>query len=86
VRTSDAEPDSHDSALGFSYRVRKIGAVEILHHGRVVATLRGGRAQEFLAEAPEPASADAQQLMARLTGNYKRGNERLAGTHPRNLK
>ncbi len=22
--------------------------------------------------------------MARLTGNYKRGNERLAGAHPRN--
>jgi hypothetical protein len=24
--------------------------------------------------------------MARLTGNYKRGNERLAGQHPRNRK
>jgi hypothetical protein len=22
--------------------------------------------------------------MARITGNYKRGNERLAGQHPRN--
>jgi len=27
---------------------------------------------------------DQQQLMARLTGNYKRGNEKTAKTHPRN--
>jgi hypothetical protein len=26
-----------------------------------------------------------QELMARLTGNYKRGNERVARTHPRNM-
>ena len=84
VHKSDAEPDGQDSALGFSYRVRKDGTVEILHHGRVATTLRGHSAQDFLAEAHEPASADAQQLMARLTGNYKRGNERLASGHPRN--
>jgi hypothetical protein len=24
--------------------------------------------------------------MARITGNYKRGNERLAGQHPRNRR
>ena len=27
---------------------------------------------------------DAQELMARLTGNYRRGNERTARQHPRN--
>jgi hypothetical protein len=72
--------------LGFSYRSRKNGDVEILHHGRVATTLRGRDAHDFLSEAPDSASADAQQLMARLTGNYKRGNERLAGAHPRNRK
>jgi hypothetical protein len=66
----EAEP----SFLGFTHRVRKDGAVEILHHGR----------PDFLAEAPDSTSADAQQLMARLTGNFKRGNERLAAGHPRN--
>jgi hypothetical protein len=76
----EAEP----SFLGFTYRVRKDGAVEILHHGRPATTLRGRSAQDFLAEAPDSTSADAQQLMARLTGNFKRGNERLAAGHPRN--
>ena len=27
---------------------------------------------------------DGQELMARLTGNYRRGNERVARKHPRN--
>jgi hypothetical protein len=74
---------SEPSFLGFTYRVRKDGAVEILH-GQPATTLRGRSAQDFLAEAPDSASADAQQLMARITGNFKRGNERLAAGHPRN--
>jgi hypothetical protein len=32
----------------------------------------------------EVGEGDGQELMARLTGNYKRGNERLARQHPRN--
>jgi len=79
---SSAEP----SDLGFTYRSRKNGDIEILHHGRIAATLRGHDAEDFLAEAPDAASPEAQQLMARLTGNYKRGNERLASQHPRNRK
>jgi hypothetical protein len=79
---SFAEPPD----LGFTYRSRKNGDVEISHHGRVATTLRGQDAEDFLAKAPDAASADAQQLMARLTGNYKRGNERLASQHGRNRK
>ena len=79
------EPTSaHD--LGFSYRVRKNGDVEIHHRGRLASTLRGPDAQDFLQEAGDEGSAEAQQLMARITGNYKRGNERLAGEHPRNRR
>ena len=82
------KPDAaHDSSdLGFTYRVRKNGDVEVLHRGRVATTLRGREAADFLSEAPEASSADAQQLMARVTGNYKRGNERLASQHARNRK
>ena len=29
-------------------------------------------------------SGDPQELMARLTGHYKHGNERTAKNHPRN--
>jgi hypothetical protein len=72
--------------LGFSIRTRRNGDVEILHHGRVATTLRGHDAADFLAEVDNAESTSAQQLMARLTGNYKRGNERLAASHPRNRR
>ena len=72
--------------LGFTYRRRKGGEVEVLHRGRLATTLRGAGAAEFLAEVESCPPADAQQLMARLTGNYKRGNERLAKRHPRNRR
>jgi hypothetical protein len=58
---------------GFSYTTRKNGEVVILHHGRTAAVLRGKAAQRFMAKL---ANEDAQLLMARTTGNYKRGNER----------
>jgi hypothetical protein len=66
---------------GFTYDVRKNGDVVIRHRGREAGVLRGGRASSFLAEV---ADDDEQDLMARLTGNYKRGNERTASRHPRN--
>lgn len=72
--------------LGFTHRERKDGAVEVLHRGRLAATLRGADALDFLQEIQTADPADAQQLMARLTGNYKRGNERLALQHPRNRR
>ncbi len=79
-------PDAESRDLGFSYRSRKNGDVEILHHGRVATTLRGSAGVEFLTEVEAAEVADAQQLMARVTGNYKRGNERLARQHPRNRR
>lgn len=73
-----------DGDLGFSHRTRKNGEVQVLHRGTLAATLRGGAAQEFLAEVAGGSAADVQQLMARLTGNYKHGNEKLAACHLRN--
>ncbi len=69
------------TAEGFAHDVRRNGEVEITHHGRRATVLRGARAAEFLAEVE---SGDAQQVMARWTGNYRRGNERRAREHPRN--
>ena len=65
----------------FEWSRRKSGDVVISHHGRVATTLRGRRADEFVADATD---GDEQELMARLTGNYKRGNERDSQQHPRN--
>jgi hypothetical protein len=65
---------------GFAYDERSDGSVVITHHGRPATTLRGPRAQEFLAEVGD----DPQGVMARWTGNYRHGNERTAKNHPRN--
>lgn len=67
-------------ANGFEYEVRADGTVVITHHGRRATVLRGARAAEFLAHAEN----DPQGAMARWTGNYKHGNERVAKQHPRN--
>ena len=73
-------------ATGFAFRVRKDGDVEISHHGRQATVLRGKDASAFVARVTACAQPEAQQLMARVTGNYWRGNERLASRHPRNSK
>jgi hypothetical protein len=72
--------------LGFIWRQRKNGDVEILHRGRLASTLRGNEAADFLAEASGSELIGLQPLMARITGNYKHGNERLAAKHPRNKR
>ncbi|MCT4355024.1 hypothetical protein M5362_17995 [Streptomyces sp. Je 1-79] len=66
---------------GFSYEQRADGTVVLTHRGRAAGTLRGGRAEKFLAEV---GSGDAQMVMARWTGAYRFGNERTARSHPRN--
>ncbi|MFI5892250.1 hypothetical protein ACIA5D_19300 [Actinoplanes sp. NPDC051513] len=57
--------------------------MEVLHHGRPAAVLRGAAAARFLVDVE---NEDPQELMARITGNYKHGNERTAKKHPRNLR
>ena len=58
---------------GFDYQKRKNGDVVITHHRKVVLTLRGQNADQFMARIERD---DPQHVMARATGNYKRGNER----------
>lgn len=77
---------SVEGDLGFTFRARKTGEVQVLRHDTLAATLRGAAAMEFLAEVADCGHSDAQQLMARVTGNYKHGNERLAASHPRNRR
>jgi len=75
---------------GFAYDERRDGSVVITHRGRTATVVRGTRAAQFLAEVggadspAEPEAAGAQEVMARWTGNYRRGNERTAKRHPRN--
>ena len=65
---------------GFRYVDRKDGIV-VYHHDKRATVLRGSRAEQFRRDVEYD---DPQELMARLTGNYKRGNERMGKNHPRN--
>ncbi|MDL5200840.1 hypothetical protein [Streptomyces sp. ALI-76-A] len=68
---------------GFTYEQHSDASVSITHGTHHATTLRGSRATRFLAEVE---SGDPQLVMARWTGNYKRGNERTARAHPRNSR
>ncbi|MDN3021107.1 hypothetical protein [Streptomyces sp. S.PB5] len=72
------------SPHGFRYETHSSGTVHITHHDRPATTLNGPRAEQFLAEVES--APDPQLVMARWTGNYKRGNERTARNHPRNRR
>ena len=83
MRRTDDHTGDVGSPEGFTFTVRKNGDVVIRHHGQIAATLRGARAAGFIADI---LNADDQELMARATGNYKRGNERVAANHVRNRR
>lgn len=61
----------------FAWRSSKDGAVFVTHEGRAAVTLRGAAATSLLAKLRDAPDARAEQLLlARVTGNFKRGNER----------
>jgi hypothetical protein len=79
-------PAEPTGATGFAFRRLKNGDVHVTHHGRPASTLRGRGAVAFLVEMDGADAGSQQHAMARLTGNYKRGNERKASGHVRNLR
>lgn len=62
----------------FAYRTTQDGQVFIDWDGRQVTFLRGDTARKFLRAMASKDGAEAQRVMAKVTGNFKRGNERQA--------
>jgi hypothetical protein len=62
----------------FSYRASKDGTVFVAFHGQTVTVLRGRAADRFLTRISRMDAAGVQGEMARVTGNFKHGNERTA--------
>ncbi|MCL2753389.1 MAG: hypothetical protein FWE44_04485 [Defluviitaleaceae bacterium] len=60
----------------FSHRTTKDGKVFISYHGKQVMVLNGKKAEDFAAKIAGKDGKDAQLIMAKITGNFKRGNER----------
>jgi hypothetical protein len=63
----------------FSYLGRADGSIVIRYHAAPVTVLRGKAAARFRTRVDGADGPGAQQLMARATGNFRRGNERRAG-------
>lgn len=63
----------------FSYQVTKDNKVFIAWQGKQVTVLKGERSEEFLAEILGADDLEAQLIMAKTTGNFKRGNEKGRG-------
>jgi hypothetical protein len=58
-----------------SYRLTKDGRVLVSRGGRLVVTVAGSRAERLIGMLGTDDAHD-QELLARATGNYRRGNER----------
>jgi len=60
----------------FDWRTTKDGQLHVSRGGRTVTTIRGAAAAKLLGRLERAGDEEAQHLLARATGNYKRGNER----------
>jgi hypothetical protein len=60
----------------FDYRIAKDGAVIGSRGGRPVTMVGGSDAGRLAAALQRADDSMTQLLLARITGNYKRGNER----------
>ena len=63
------------AAAPFSFRETR-GRVLIAFRGKTVTTLAGAAAARFMDRVAGATPRDAQLVMAKATGHFKRGNER----------
>lgn len=61
--------------LKFSYRITKDGKVFIYWQDKQVKTLIGKQASKLLSQISKADDKEKQLLLAKVTGNFKRGNE-----------
>ncbi|MCK5124730.1 MAG: hypothetical protein KAR42_00595 [candidate division Zixibacteria bacterium] len=62
----------------FSYEVSKEKLFIYWHHKQVMI-LKDKKAAEVSGKLKKASPEQAQMILAKLTGNFKRGNERLGG-------
>lgn len=66
----------------FSYRTNKNNMVFIEYYGKQIMILKRKEAEKFLSKMSLANDEQERQLiMAKITGNFKRGNERRSNNH-----
>jgi hypothetical protein len=65
--------------MAFTYRITKDNTVFIHYHGKQVMILKGKEAEKIIKRIDKASSEkDIQLILAKVTGNFKRGNEKEA--------
>ncbi len=64
--------------LPFSYRIFKNRTVSISFRAKEIKILTKQAAEKILSKIEGSTEMEAQMIMAKITGNFKRGNEREA--------
>ena len=65
----------------FSYQKSKDDKVFIYWYNQQVMILKNKMAQKFIKQIEGLDDSEKQLVMAKITGNFKRGNERNKGNH-----
>jgi len=60
----------------YTYKILKDNRVQIFWHKKPVMILRGSEAVRLLNKLTVSDDKETQLILARITGNFKRGNER----------
>lgn len=74
------ETEDQTSEVIFSYIVKKDNKVFIYWYEKLIKILSGEKAEKFLTKIEGADSVEAQQLMAKATGNLKRKNDEDTNT------
>lgn len=61
----------------FSYKLSKDKKVFIFWHEKQVMILKGKESEKFLVKIERSDKIEAQLIMAKITGNFKHGNEKM---------
>ena len=70
-----ADPLAHEP---FRFNVLKNESVQIFYKGKLATTMSPREGRKFVNKADSQSPAERQLLMARATGQFKFGNEKLA--------
>ena len=62
----------------FGYHATKSGLVQISYNGKIITTLSGRDSSRFLSKVESTDSKSTQLVMAKATGHFKHGTERVS--------
>ena len=62
----------------FDYSVLKDNKVQISFHHKPVMMLKGSTAMDLIKKLDKAEGRDKQLILAKATGNFKRGNEKMS--------